>query len=165
MYGGAAVAAAVPLAFAVALAVQTETGAVGRAFPGLLKAYDPALDLVDWSALAPALAERHLIGADAPALAAAHWTDAAKANFAVGRTVPVVCLCDSPQQFAYTQDLPTLVGHDLILVGTALMLRRHGDAMFPRFERVEPLEPVTLRRRNGTPVLDLQLFRGVGFKG
>jgi hypothetical protein len=54
---------------------------------------DPTLELKDWTELRAALAERHLINKQTPAVVATHWTEAAKANYAIGPATPVLCVC------------------------------------------------------------------------
>lgn len=161
---GAWTTAALLLLAVTAMGMQARNSALSRAVPGLFHPRDPTIDLLDWTGLGPALAERGLIDAQTPAVAASYWTDAGKANYAIGRTVQVLCLCLNPQQFAYAQNLPAFVGRDLILVGTKGILASRKDVLFRRFERVEPLAPVVLMR-GGVPALELQLYRGVGFKG
>lgn len=148
------------------LEAQVATGVLVRMFPALSKSGDPTADLVSWEPLGAELAARHLIGSDIPAIAGVQWIEAGKLNAAIGRRVPVVCLCGDARQFAVVQNLAPLVGKNLLIVETAKRLG--ADATPPelagRFERIEPLPPFTLPRA-GAPVLELRLFRGVGFKG
>jgi 4-amino-4-deoxy-L-arabinose transferase-like glycosyltransferase len=125
---------------------------------------DPTLDLKDWTELRAALSERHLINEQTPAIAAAHWTEAAKANYAIGPVVPVLCICSVPQHFAYMYNHADFVGRDMIVVGSDEMLRYKQAWISKYFARLEPLEPVHLYR-GGAAVKTLTLFRGVSFRG
>lgn len=157
-------AAAFLVLVAGVLVAQSANGAMNRIAPWLFAKQDPTLDLVDWSDLRTALTERNLINAETPAIAASYWMDAGKANYAVGRQVPVLCVCQNPEHFAYLHDQAAFVGRDLIVVGTKRFLTPRLAEVAARFQRLEPLAPVTIKR-GGQPVLELQLFRGVDFRG
>jgi 4-amino-4-deoxy-L-arabinose transferase-like glycosyltransferase len=148
------------------LEAQVATGVLGRMFPALSMSGDPTADLVSWQPFAVELSARRLIDDATPAVVAVQWIEAGKLNAAIGRDVPVVCLCGDARQFAVTQNLAALIGKNLLIVETA---KRLGAEATPpelagRFARIEPLEPFDLRRF-GEPVIELKLFRGVGFKG
>lgn len=157
------------IAFLVALVVvaevQVANGAIGRALPALFKARDPTLDLLPWDALGHALNERQLIDTKTPAVAAVNWSETGKVNVAIGRTIPVFCLCHSLQQLSFLHHPDEFVGENVILVGTRGLLSDAGRLAeaASRFQRLEPLAPVMLRR-GGEPALELMLFRGVGLK-
>ncbi|HVY21307.1 MAG TPA: glycosyltransferase family 39 protein [Bauldia sp.] len=114
-------------------------------------AADPTADLVDWTELKPALAGHDLI-------AAPHWTIAAKASYAAGPSVTTLCLCRSPQQFAFRADPNAWAGHD------ALVILPSGDASAladtaAYFDVLEPLGSVAITR-NGVTLLTLDLKLG-----
>jgi len=161
---GTILAAALIVLLAGGFGLQATTGAVGRAFPALFEQQDPTLDLIDWHELGTALTQRRLIDEATPAVAGAFWMEAAKANFAFGRSVPVVCVCREPGQFMYLHDLAGFVGRNFIVVGTDDILQPRLNVVKARFQRLEPLAPVILHR-GGQPAMELRLFRGVGFKG
>ena len=158
--------AAVAVVFAVlfsAFMVQTTRGgivpeAIVAAHPGL----DPTVDLVDWTDLKAALAERGLIGPDT-VVAAPSWTIAGKASYALGAQVPVLCLCANPQQFAYRYDQTQFAGRDVIVI----VPRGQGwmwDAVGRYFDALEPLDPVEIRRNGDTVMtLDLRLGKNLHF--
>lgn len=164
VYAGAGAAAAALVAFVGAAEVQVADGAIGRAVPALFKPRDPTLDLLQWDAVAPALAERHLLDADTPAVAGLNWNQASKINVVVGRAIPVLCLCETPQGRSFQHKPDVYVGRNLILIGTTNIISEQHAALAAYFERIEPLAPVIVRR-GGEPALELTLLRGVGFKG
>jgi 4-amino-4-deoxy-L-arabinose transferase-like glycosyltransferase len=123
---------------------------------------DPTLDLIDWIDLRAALSERHLIDEQTPAVVAVHWTEAAKATYAIGPAAPVLCICEVPQHFDYLYNQADFAGRDMIVVGTDEMLRNKHTWISKYFERLEPLEPVQLYRGEAA-VKTLRLFRGVSF--
>lgn len=148
--------AALLLGFFVFVASQANYGWLGRVVP-LPK--DPTLEFLDWRGLEPALSARGLM-TEGTVVAAGHWTSAAKINYALGRHVPVLCLCDEPHHFAFLNDPKAYVGAD------AILLSRHSDrlaALAQRFERAEPLEDIVLMRA-GQPAVILKAARGIHLK-
>jgi 4-amino-4-deoxy-L-arabinose transferase-like glycosyltransferase len=164
LWYGTTLSAAILVAFAGAMVAQARNGWVTRASPALVKKGDPTLDLFNWGELAAALAERHLIDQQTPAVAAVHWMQAAKANYVIGQMIPVLCLGEDPQQFIYLHDSAQFIGRDIIVLGTEQFIAPRMQRLAANFERLERLQPVVLHR-NGQPVVTLELFRGVGFKG
>jgi 4-amino-4-deoxy-L-arabinose transferase-like glycosyltransferase len=147
-------------------AAQIEKGAITRALPAWSSKFpDPALDLLPWDALGPALAERGLINADTPAVAALDWIDIGKINVAIGRKIPVFCLCNGLQQVSFQHHPDEFVGKNVILIGSRRAFSHAGRLAEAagRFQQLEPLAPVLLSR-GGEPVLELLVFRGVGLK-
>lgn len=167
MRGGTTLWAGVLVSMLVILTIQLGTGAIGRAAPGLFSPRDPTLDLIDWTELGPAMRDRALIDDKTPAVAALYWMEAGKANFAIGRDVPVLCLCADPQQFKYLTPIAQFIGKDLILVGTRDILNNNNRMpnTAARFQRIEPLPAVVLHRGSGQPAFEVWMFRGVGFRG
>lgn len=145
--------------------VQIATGAITRSMPAWVKSHDPTLDLLRWDALGPALAEHGLISADTPAVAAVNWIETGKINVAIGRIVPVFCLCAGLQQLSFPHHPEEFVGKNIIVVGTRALLSDAGrlERAAARFKRLEPLAPVMVRR-GGEPALELMIFRGVDLK-
>jgi hypothetical protein len=142
------------------LASQAATGWLGGLLPPRA---DPTLALLDWHGLRPVLAERKLLDAATPAVAGPHWIDAGKLNYALGRDVPVLCVCDNPQHFRFLRPAAEFAGRNVLLIGRARSIDRFEASLAQRFERLEPLEPITLAR-NGRPALELKVIRGVGLR-
>jgi 4-amino-4-deoxy-L-arabinose transferase-like glycosyltransferase len=161
---GMAVWSALLLTVVAALVSQIRFNSPALTTPGSFIESDPTLDLKDWTVLRTALAERHLINKQTPAVVATHWTEAAKANYAIGPATPVLCVCAVPQHFAYLSNQADFAGRDMIVVGTDAMLHDKYTWFSKRFVRLEPLDPVQLYRGRA-PVMTLRLFRGVGFSG
>jgi 4-amino-4-deoxy-L-arabinose transferase-like glycosyltransferase len=152
--------AAVAVVFAVLFAAFMVQATRGGLIPAFVTAgnaaLDPTADLVDWTALKPAIAGHDLI-------AAGHWTIAGKASYAAGPGVTTLCLCVQPQQFAFRTDQAAWAGHDVVVIALA------GDArtwerLAGYFDALEPLAPVVVTRA-GRPVvtLDLKLGKSLHF--
>ena len=150
-----AAVAALVVVLVAAMAMHVESGWLTRLFPRAMG----AVDLIDWTALRSALADRGLLGPDA-VVGAPFWTQAGKVSYALGPQVPVICLCDDQQQFAYRDNLAEFAGRDVVVV-----VRRDGertlDDVRPFFDSVEVLDrPVEVRRPNGALALTLDIAIG-----
>jgi hypothetical protein len=84
-------------------------------------------------------------------------------DYALGRDIPVLCLCAEPHHFAIEQDPRLFEGRDGLVIGTTGSLYDPLGSLAPRFQRVELLAPVSLARA-GQPVIELWIVRGFGFK-
>ena len=156
----ATVATAVALlGFFVIAGSQAMSGWVNRVAPGLAFK-DPTLDLLDWRALDAAVASSGLDLSN-DFVATAHWMEAGKVNYAVGRTVPVLCLCSDARHFAFLHDNKDYEGRNALLLS-----RREGliDAMAPHFASVEKLPDIVLTR-GGQPAIVVKAARATAFKG
>ena len=123
---------------------------------------DVTLDLVDWRGLKPALEARGLLGPGAAA-ASPIWMDAGKLSYALGPTVPVICICGNPQQFRYRTDASHWDGRDLpVIVPEGRGSQQLWAAAAHYFDRLEPLPPVVIKRAGeAVIVLDVRLGRGL----
>jgi 4-amino-4-deoxy-L-arabinose transferase-like glycosyltransferase len=105
----------------------------------------PIDDLIDWPGIPTT---------GAAFVAAPSWIQAGKVSYALGPTVPVLCLCAAPHQFAFTADQRAFVGRDAVIVmrpkTSAQMLPRYA----PFFASITPLREVQIR---GTLTVDLYL--------
>jgi hypothetical protein len=122
---------------------------------------DPSWEVVDWSALAPALAA-HQLPARGDFVAARRWMDAGKVAYALGPGVPVTCLCENPHHFAFSAPQERFLGRDAVIV---LPPDPHpGDlaALRPHFASLQRLDAVVVRR-HGRPEFVLVLYLGRRF--
>ena len=157
-----AAATAVFLVCLVSLAAtQAVTGWLDRALPSLATR-DPTLDLLDWRALRP-VAEEQQLRQRGIMVATISWIDAGKVDYALGGTLPVLCLSRDPRHFAFLHDPRSFFGRDAFIVAEASRadwLQLAG----PYFRRIEPGEDVVLRRAS-RPALTLHTAYGYGFRG
>ncbi len=163
MIGAAAASAIALIAVIVLFATNARSGWLAGVAPARYTHVDPTIDLLDWNALGPILAQRHLLNAQTPAIAATQWKEAGKLNYAMGRDVPVLCLCADPQQFRYSQTLANFAGRDIIVVGAHRDASEIDSALGGLFKRVETLAPIVLMRE-GRPAIELTVVRGFDFR-
>jgi len=142
------------------LALQTATGALGRLVPALT-AHDPTLDLLDWRALADAAARLQL-RRRGMVIATVSWIDAGKSDYALGGSIPVLCLSDDPRQFGLMHDEHALAGRDALIVADSGRANWLALAA-PYFRKIEPAEDVVVTRA-GRPALTLHTAYGRGLK-
>jgi hypothetical protein len=162
LYG--TIGATVILATVLAVfATDAQNGWLARAVPVRYAHRDPTLDLLSWREVGRALTQRNLIGGDTRGVTSLNWFETGKLNYAVGRELPVFCLCADPQQFRFLHDPRPYAGLNLIVVSAQTDSRKRDTALHRWFDKIEPLAPVVLHRA-GRPVITLALFRGVGFK-
>ncbi|MGB8364390.1 MAG: ArnT family glycosyltransferase [Rhizomicrobium sp.] len=160
---GCAASAGLLLVLVAIFATDGRTGWLANRFPRQYAHLDPTLDLLNWTELDRAIPERRLIDTATPAAAAIRWMDAGKLNYAIGRSIPVLCLCSDPQQFRYLHNPAQFSGRNIIVIGTRKDLADPHTTLLHWFTRVETLAPVTLHRA-GQPAIELAIVRGVGFK-
>src|SRR5262249_26458812 len=82
--------------------------------------FAPIDDLIDWRGIPPI---------EAQLVAGTSWIQAGKVSWALGPDVPVLCLCISPHEFAFTRDQQAFIGKDAIIV----MRPRTAVDMLPRY--------------------------------
>lgn len=156
--GLTALAAIVLLAGLALLASHAATGWINRVAPALLARDDPTLDVYDWRALKGDLDARGLLGAGT-VVAATHWIDAGRINYALGGAAPVLCLCDDPHHFRFVNDPRRYAGRDILLVGTGRFAKAGFADRASSFDAIAPLAPITLTR-GGQPAFVVELARG-----
>jgi 4-amino-4-deoxy-L-arabinose transferase-like glycosyltransferase len=121
------------------------SGAVLACVAAAVAIFSPIDDLVDW---------RGIQVSEGQFVAAPSWIQAGKVSWALGPDTPVICLCTSPHQFAFTHDQRAFIGQDAVIV----MRPRTAVDMMPRYEpyfaSINPLREVRIR---GRLVVDLYL--------
>jgi len=128
-----------------------------------VRAADPTLDLLSWREVRIAIRRRHLIDSLTPAIAGSRWMDAAKLNYEMGTTTPVLCLCDDPQQFRFLHSPANYFGRNVIIIQTKEQFDKHGPIFARWFDKVKSLSPIMLHR-GGNDALELFVFRGIKLK-
>ena len=133
------------------LGSQAASGWMGRI---LRLPADPTLDLFDWRALESQLQVRGMTPGDA--VAAGHWMEAGKVNYALGGRHPVMCLCVDARHFRFMTPPRHFDGADVFLLSQE---PQRLAALAPYFDRVEPLPAIVLMRA-GRPALTIHVARG-----
>ena len=163
-----AAAAAAFLALVTIAASQVATGWVSRLRPDWFRRGDPSYEALDWNGLRPALAEaaRGDSSSTPPAfVATTHWIDAAKAGYALGPHVPVLCLSDDRRHFSYLYDVRRFAASSGMLVvrddrGTSAATLQAKLA--PLFDHIELAGSGAAVVRAGRPEIPLAIFRVSG---
>jgi 4-amino-4-deoxy-L-arabinose transferase-like glycosyltransferase len=141
-------------------ASQAATGWMERLVPGLAN-NDPTLDFLDWHELRSTVAGLDL-RRRGMLVATVSWIDAGKADYALGGSIPVICVSADSRQFAFMHRPYSPSGRNVLIVAAAgrpdwLRLAR------PHFERIESLPDIQLTRA-GEPALTLHAAYGYGLK-
>lgn len=155
--GLAVATAALLVALVALLATQAATGWPGRRYAALA-AHDPTRDALDWREL-KTLAGRLGLARRGVVVATVSWIDAGKADYALGGTLPVLCLSRDPRHFAYLHDPARFAGRDALIVAA----QGRPDWLTlaaPYFRHVEPGEDVVVRRMDGSAALTLHTAWG-----
>jgi Dolichyl-phosphate-mannose-protein mannosyltransferase len=119
---------------------------------------DPSLEVVDWTSFRQDLASRGLLGKPGLVIAALRWTDAGKIDYALGGRTPVICLGPDAHQYGLIARRDNYAGSDVLIVARTSLEQIIGQFWF-LFDRIEPLEPVTVFHTR-RPALRLNLFLG-----
>jgi len=77
---------------------------------------DPTVELLDWDALAKALAAKGLLNQPRLLVVSPHWAQAAKIDRALAGRLPVQCLGDDPRHYGMLADRDRYLGWDVLLV-------------------------------------------------
>jgi 4-amino-4-deoxy-L-arabinose transferase-like glycosyltransferase len=106
---------------------------------------DPLMtDHLNWDELEKVLRARGLL-AQTSFVAATHWRECAKTDYAIGRKLPLLCLTREPLSFSFIENQAALRGRDGILLTTSRdPVAKVRTAFGSYFETVEPLEPAML---------------------
>jgi hypothetical protein len=154
--------AAIGLLILLGVAVsQIETGWMTRVAPTLFRRGDPSLEAMDWSDLRPELARRGLLNAANQFVVATHWIDAAKIGYALGPSIPVICLSDDPRGFQYAYPPAEFLGRDAIILLRTGRGTRHMDVQShyaPYFRSIQPADTLAITR-SGRAEIELGVFR------
>jgi len=95
-------------------------------------------------------------------IATLSWIDAGKVDYALGGSVPVLCLSEDPRGFAFIRPPSAFAGGDALIVAPASRPDWRERAA-PYFQRIEPGQDVVLRRA-GAAALTLHTALAYGLR-
>ena len=114
-------------------------------------------DAIDWWSLRPQLSERGLLDRDNLFVGATHWANAGKIDYALGGSVPVVCLCSDPKQYGLTHPVTAQLGRNALILDQHMTLESVQQAYGTRFDSIEELPPLQVMHA-GRVALRFNLF-------
>jgi hypothetical protein len=120
---------------------------------------DPDLAAVDWTSLRNELAQRNVLDAGTPAVAAIRWNDAGKLDYALGGDAPVICLCSDPREYGIIDDAAKYRGRNVLIVAPRATIKGMEAGLGSMFESIEALPPLILLHA-GEKVMVVPLFLG-----
>ncbi|MBB4313619.1 ArnT family glycosyltransferase [Roseospira marina] len=125
---------------------------------------DPTLEALEWRDQRDDLRARGLLGQPRTFAAATHWVEGGKVDSAVGGAMPVVVLSDDPRNLAFTLDLTTVEGWDVLMMGTDHRLKDPA-ARFSQTIRggVELVDRFDLTRGGDVVLRDVGVFLAHNF--
>jgi hypothetical protein len=158
---GSVLAFSLLLAFAASAAI---TGWPGRVAPSLFRKGDPTLEALDWSELRPGLDSLGVVAGPRTFVAGTSWVQSGKIAYALGPSIPVVCLSADPRGFGYVYDQRVFEGEDGVIIDR-LPARHNVMAMYgPYFAQLAPAGEIGIRR-DGRAAFDVAVYVGRGFRG
>ena len=129
------------------------------AYPGFVQAQDPAMAIVDWTALRSELARRGLLDRPGLVVAATRWLDAGKIDYALRGRLPVLCLCKDPHQYGIIAPIPRFAGSDVLIIAPRTTAAEITARFGKSFQSIEMLPPAIVLHA-GRPALTLPLYLG-----
>ncbi len=149
------------LAFAASAAI---TGWPARVAPSLFWKGDPTLEALDWSELRPGLDSLGVVAGPRTFVAGTSWVQSGKIAYALGPSVPLVCLSGDPRGFGYVYGQGAFEGEDAVIIDR-LPARHDVMAMYGAyFWQLGPAGRIGIRR-DGRPAFDVAVYVGRGFRG
>lgn len=104
--------------------------------------HDPDIDAVDWLSVGTELAQRGFTARNDVFVAATRWMIAGKLDYALGGSLPVLCLCADAREYGIVRPEETQVGHDALIIAPQLSLAETQSAYGERFDAIEELPPI-----------------------
>lgn len=146
----------------VVVVAEVHLGWDERLVPGIAAKRDPVRELLDWRELKIALRERGLLGRSDVFMIVPNWQQAAKASYALGAAMPVLCISRDPRQFNIVNDPAAEDGKDALIVGSRLPPDKVAHDFGQAFMSIRPLPPITIDHA-GHPAIKLDVYYATGF--
>ncbi|MBV8459100.1 MAG: glycosyltransferase family 39 protein [Acetobacteraceae bacterium] len=120
--------------------------------------HDPDLEGIDWTSLRTQLAERDLL-LPGTVVGVPNWRDAGKIAYALGPSVPVVCLNRDARELGFTYPASRFLGRNMLVLALDHPDRVRGD-LAPLFRSLDN-EVGAMVLFDGIPLQSVTVLRGV----
>ena len=111
---------------------------------------DPLTELLDWKEIKPTV-DRLETDHPGAVIVVQSFVDAGKVDYALGETLPVVCLCDDPHHYGIQYPVANYIGRDAIIVANARRKDWYERAQ-QRFDWVSTPIRLDIHRNRGVAV-------------
>src|SRR5262245_2709793 len=125
---------------------------------------DPTLKGLEWKELRSAVATRGLLEKTKLFVVTSHRKEIGKIDLALGKFLPVVCLCPDPRDAAFSWNSRKFVGWDALIIGTQEQLPDVQREYGPHFRVIDKLEEVDIHRA-GRAVRKLPVYYATDYLG
>jgi Dolichyl-phosphate-mannose-protein mannosyltransferase len=140
------------------------SGWPARVAPSLFRRGDPTLEALDWGELRRGLDSLGVLRGSRTFVAGTSWVQSGKIAYALGPSVPVVCLSADPRGFASVYDQREFEGEDAVIVDR-LPARHDVMARYGAyFGQLTPAGRIGIQR-DGRTAFDVAVYVGRGFRG
>jgi 4-amino-4-deoxy-L-arabinose transferase-like glycosyltransferase len=121
--------------------------------------HSPDIQAVDWTSMRTTLMRRGLLDQPHFAIAATRWFNAGKIGYAMGPAVKVTVFGGDPHEFAFTAPSRSLIGDNILIVGTNGATKALQAQYAPLFHALTIGKPIIIRH-HGAPLLRLPVLYG-----
>jgi len=156
---------AAPFVIIAVIGTEAATGWIHSLLKNSLRpGHDFTLDGLEWKELRTAIAERQLLDKPRLFVVTAHREEVGKVDLAVGKFLPVVCLCKDPRDTAFGWNLNSFSGWDALIIGTDYYILDVLEEYGRYFHDIERLKDVEIHR-GGLVVLTLRVYYAKQYLG
>lgn len=119
---------------------------------------DPDLEAINWTSLRRQIAANGLLNPQT-VIAAADWRDAGKIAYALGPSIPVICLSPDQREFAFAAPASAFLGRDILVLALDHPERVYRD-LAPLFGATQPGPALAILQGN-RPIQPVTSFIGL----
>jgi 4-amino-4-deoxy-L-arabinose transferase-like glycosyltransferase len=146
----------------VLMDTEVRTGWIERVWPAVAAKGEPLQEVLNWTEVKTALADRGFLGRKSLFVTAPKWHEAGKIGYVLGDSLPVLCLSQDPREFGALNRPEERAGDDALIIGTKLSDGQVMALYGKSFGQIEMLDPIIIRRA-GRPVITLSVYYGHRF--
>ena len=150
------------LATTILIGAEVKMGWIERAWPTAAAKGEPLLEMLNWSEVKTALAERGFLDRQNLFVASSKWYEAGKLGYALSGSLPVRCLSQDPREFGVLNRPDERANDDALIIGAKLsdpqLMALYGKS----FDRIDTLDPIIIHHA-GRPAITLSVYYGHRF--